>query len=171
MDAAVCFSLALLHGWLGVPSPGHAISGMQTPSCVLRPLGFHLRLPCLPITRTPSQVKAVDTGQLTRDRLPSVHTEGLGKVTRNNQERRRQSRLEGSQQRGDMHARRTHPCASGQSPWLRGARGMQEPWEQTSILWMPLARPSFLPLLQATVKRSQSPPQHCTIYSEFISAF
>ena len=151
--------------------PTFAISGMQTPSCVLRPLGFHLRLPCLPITRTPSQVKAVDTGQLTRDRLPSVHTEGLGKVTRNNQERRRQSRLEGSQQRGDMHARRTHPCASGQSAWLRGARGMQEPWEQTSILWMPLARPSFLPLLQATVKRSQSPPQHCTIYSEFISAF
>lgn len=29
---------------------------------------------------------------------------------------------------------------------------MQEPWEQASILWMPLALPSFLPLLQATGK-------------------
>lgn len=61
--------------------PTFAISGMQTHSYVLRPLGFRLHLPFLPITQTPSQVKAVDTGQLTGDRLPSVHTEGLVKVT------------------------------------------------------------------------------------------
>lgn len=67
--------------WAAGRHPTFAMSGMQVHTCVIEPLGFHLRLPCLPITQTPSQVKALDTGQLTRDRLPSLHAQGLVKVT------------------------------------------------------------------------------------------
>lgn len=92
--------------------PTFAISGMQTHSCVLRPLGFRLHLPCLPITQTPSQVKAVDTGQLTRDQLPSIHTEGLVKVTLGTTKKGGGSPdLGGSQRKGDARSQRTHPCA------------------------------------------------------------
>lgn len=67
----------------------------------------------------------------------------------NNQERRRSPDLGGSQRRGDVHARHTHPCASGQSAWLRGAGDAGALGANICPLEA-LALPSFLPLLQAT---------------------
>lgn len=88
----------------------------------------------------------------------------------NNQERRRSPDLGGSQRRGDAHARRTHPCASGQSAWLRGAGDAGALGANICPLDAPRP-PQFLASASSHRQRSQSPPQCCTIYSEFTSAF